>query len=403
MNANGPTLKTKQLFHFESDGQGRYAFASHKKKYLTADNKTVLCNAAAKGQKEWFTISYNVGVVYIRNWENKFLSVDANGNLTCKKKTNNNFLNNNIHEIKSNTKQHLNPNQTVATSASTNEEWEIILNVHPQICLSTAKRYLAVEKGDAVSSTRPTQFGRETTLTMVPVPGFRGVYSFMGTNYKYFSADPSGNITCNGTDLNSASTHFVLEFWANCLAIRSLSCNKYLSASGNGIKATRAAVAAKEIFLLVDSDAQVTLKASNNKFVAFQLGNLISVPKMGDKGEEIFMLEFDNGKWAFRTVSEMYLTCQDNVVSVSSKTRGPSELFEFVFENGKVAMKASNGKFLQAKPLGGIDAKSASVTPSELFEIYFYNRREIVFQTNMATFIGVTNDKVCCFQKQDKH
>jgi len=108
------------------------------------------------------------------------------------------------------------------------------------------------------------------------------------------------------------------------------------------------------------------------------------------------MLEFDNGKWAFRTVSEMYLTCQDNVVSVSSKTRGPSELFEFSFENGKVAMKASNGKYLQAKPLGGIDAKSASVTPSELFEIYFYNRREIVFQTSMATFIGVTNDKVLC-------
>jgi len=59
-------------------------------------------------------------------------------------------------------------------------------------------------------------------------------------------------------------------------------------------------------------------------------------------------------------------------------------------------MKASNGKWLSAKPLGGIDAKASDIGANELFEIYFFNRRELVFQTNQASFIGITNDKVLC-------
>ena len=172
----------------------------------------------------------------------------------------------------------------MSTTASVNEEWEIILNIHPQICLQIGKRYLAVEK-DNVTSTRPTQFGRETALTMAPVDGQRGTYTLMGINEKYFAVDAVGNVTATGTDHNNSSSHFVFEFWGNSLAIRSVSTGKYLSAAGSGVKASRAQVGVKEVFILEDSIAQVTLKASNGKYVSYQGANLISVPKMGDKGE----------------------------------------------------------------------------------------------------------------------
>ncbi len=45
----------------------------------------------------------------------------------------------------------------------------------------------------------------------------------------------------------------------------------YWSNQGTGIKAKSGNVTTKEIFKIVDSDAQVTLRANNNKWVAFQV------------------------------------------------------------------------------------------------------------------------------------
>lgn len=206
-------------------------------------------------------------------------------------------------------------------------------------------------------------------------------------NGQYLSVNDSGVVVTSATA--NPSTRFTIEPSADDFALKSSQTGNYLSPLANGLKAVRANVTPKEIFKIMDSHAQITLKAENGKFVSFQGTNLIS-NKTSVTNEEIFILETaPNNQWALKTVQEKYVTANpDGSVVVTSSSRGPNELFSLQFNGPKVSIKTASGTFLSAKPLGAVDAKGKEVTGKEQFELYFYNRPQIVFQAPQQSFVA---------------
>jgi len=152
-------------------------------------------------------------------------------------------------------------------------------------------------------------------------------------------------------------------------------------------------VGIKEIWKVVHSDPQVTFKASNGKFVTYQGANLIA-NKDKITNTEVFILESADNFFTLKSVDEQYWTVENDTITVSAKEKSKATHFTFQFHKGKVALVGANGKFLSAKPLGGIDAKTSAVGQNEIFEICLLNRPFIVLKTNQSSFIGATDDKV---------
>jgi len=365
LNTNGTALRNKQVFILETDGNGHFAFKAHTGKYLSANHNDVKATSTEKRDHEWFTLHYTDGVARVYNHEGKVLVADPNlPNLQLLSSTNSPF-----------------------------EEFDIPINFHPQICLSIQKRYLAVV-GNEVISNRDTQFGRDTLLTREEGEK-RGFYALKSFNEKFLSVDPNGIIVATRKDSKDPSAQFSFEFHGNNLAIKSLANGKYLTVHASGLKTERANVTLKEIFKMVDSDAQITLKANNSKYLTFQ-GITVSTRSVDNPTtDDIFILETVQDKWAFRTIQENYLSVQDGVLQLSSsKKRTDDELFYLEYYEGKTAIKAfKEGKYLSAKNLGGVEAKLTTVAPQALFDVLFLNRPQLVLQTCQQSFVGTTDGK----------
>jgi len=237
-----------------------------------------------------------------------------------------------------------------------------------------------------VLSTYDSQFGSETLITLEPSQEHRGQYGLRTITGKYINVDNSGGVNASKTAVDD-SCLFTFEFQWSSLFIRSVSTGNYLTAQGSGLKAIRNVISVKDIFTIQLSDAQITLKANNKKFVSVQGTNLIS-RDTATTHAEIFVLEGVQDKVALKTVDQLYWSVKDNMVSIDSKERTASELFTLEYHEDKVAIKAPNGKYLTAKPLGGIDAKASAAGPQELYEMRLLNRSQIVFQAQQQSFIG---------------
>jgi len=371
LNGNGPSLRTKQVWLLETDGTEKYAFKSHKGKYLSADHREIKATADSKTANEWFHLEFNDGSCTIKASSGKYVSCNETGQLSV-----------------------------LTASPDAQCLFEIQINYHPQVCLWTQKRYLALE-GETVMSNRDTQFGRETMFVREDGPTM-GQYAFKGINGKYMGIDPKDSksqLLCRYTDKSDASTLFCFEFHGVNLALKNIGTGKYLNIAGNGLKAEREKVTPKEIFVLRDSDLQIALKSvSSGKFVSWQGTNLILKENATEPSHsEIFILETDNNtsfKVSMKTYTDQYWSCHkdNNTLLIEPKVKSESEIFEFEWHNGKVAIKAPSGKYVTAKGRGGIDAKVSEVTDNELYEIHFVNRHQIVFQAEQQSFIGTVDD-----------
>lgn len=358
VNCDGVALRSKQIWTLETDGS-KFALKSHKGTYLSVDHKTVSVNNT-KGSKEHFHFQFSTGVVTIKTSEEKFLSVDASGKL----------------EVVENRP----------------ESFELERPIHPQVCLQLNKCYLSLE-GNEIATRAQTQFGKETLFTLEPA-GERGQFSLRACNGKFLASDTIGSITVNATSNSDISTHFAWEFQGQNLLLKSVLTRKYCGSQGNKLKASSSSITLKEIFTLVDSDAQITLKASNGKNISAQGENFVA-NSLENSHKEIFILEAKGSKWALRSEAHLYVEVDSQGgVFVKSSTLSENCLFEMEYHETKTAFKGKNGKYLSSKPLGAIDCKSSSATEKELFQIFFFNRPQIVLQCHQTSFVGVTEGKI---------
>jgi len=358
LSAEGTTLRTKQVFVLETDGTGKFAFRTYSGKYLSVDRE-LTATAKSKEVNEWFSLIWKDGITFIQAANGKFISVDQRSKI--------NLVNN---------------------VSSPNEEFELVMDIHPHINLTSQSRFITTEK-EEVFAKNPTAFGRASLLTRVEGIG-RGQHAIRGVTGKFWTVDSQGNVKADGNQKDE-STMFAFEYYGNHLAIKSISAGKYLSIQGQGIKAVSSKVTQKEIFQLLHAAPQIVLRANNNKLVSFQGSNLMT-NKEQITNESIFILEGVGDKWALKTEKELYVSVKpaQGAVQVDAKTRTATELYDLEYVEGKVAIKSNaNGKYWSAKPLGAIDSKADYPSQLEFFELYFFNRPAIILQTSQQSYIGI--------------
>ncbi|XP_062392985.1 fascin [Sardina pilchardus] len=385
----------------------RFGLISSGNKYLTAESFGFTVNASASSMKKkqiWTLEQADGGreeeAVLIRSHLGRYLATDKDGNVTgdsasppradCRflitahddgswslqSEAHGRYLGGTEDRI-----------SCFAQSISPAEKWTVHFAMHPQVNVYSVarKRYahLSGTRGE-LAAERDAPWGVDSLLTLV----------FLDRRYHLQTAD-NRFLACSGALLNKAdsSTGFTLEFRAGKVVFRD-SSGKYLAPVGptGTLKSGKSSRVGKdELFVLERSHAQVVLRASNDRNVSMRQGVDLSANQDEESDQEVFQLEMSKeeaGLCAFRSVRGTFwnLTGSGGLQSNAS-VKSASCFFHLEWEGSKVALKASNGKYINARKNGQLSATADTPGECEQFCVLLINRPLIVLRGEHG-FIG---------------
>ncbi|XP_077979827.1 fascin-like [Glandiceps talaboti] len=397
-----------------SNGIGKglvFGLINHSKRYLTQENFGFKINVQGKSMKskqKWYVEQPDSDdVVYIRSHLDRYLSADEKGNVACEAEergTDEKFMieagNDGRWAIKSHTHGYYlsgtdDDIRCFSKTKGNPELWTVHVGIHPQVHLRYVKgmRYAKLS-GEELRVTEDLPWGQDALITL----GFHeGKYTFQTRDDKYLHRE--GKMV---EDL-SEDTRFVLELHSGKVAFRDCE-GCYLSPVGPNktLKGRTKSTGKEEVFILEDSYPQGAFVAHNGKFVSSKQGQDLSANQDTIEDEETFQLEFNakSGQWALRASIDKYWTLAHTAgIQVTTKKDVPESLFTLEYEGKFVTIKASNGKYVTAKPSGHLFAISDSVTDKEKFKFQLINRPLLVLRGEHG-FVGVkpaaTTNKLEC-------
>eukprot|EP01137_Pigoraptor_chileana_P031614 Opistho-2@19754 len=346
INANGPNLKKKQIFTLEQDAGSPVVYVkSHLGKYFSATEKGVFtADQDSKGKNEQWSVEPQS--------DGKWAFKSAHGY----------FLGGSADKL-----------SAFGRSIGETEKWTIHLAMHPQVVLRNVgrKRYVQLQD-EELRVVADIPWGVPALITL---EFHDGKYSLRASNNKFLHKD--GKLV-DSLDDNSK---YIIEFLESRIALKA-SDGKYLQAYGP--KATLAAkkdkITKDELFELEDSHPQVTLVAHNGRFVTSTQIEETKADQREVKDTEIFQLEPHGDKWAFRNNKGFYWSLAGSNISGNAKSRGANELFSVVWHGTQISIKASNGKFISAKPNGQMSASADAGEEKEKYTITLINRPQLVLR-----------------------
>merc|ERR1712088_619573 len=352
INANGKTLKKKQVWILEPYGDGdSICLRSHLFKYLAVDQfGNVTCENDEKDDSAKFEIS--VCDDFSGRWAFRsikrgyFLGASAD-NLVCS-----------------------------AKSPGDGELWYVNLAARPQVNLRSVgrKRFARLsEEQTEIQVEENVPWGEDTLFTLE----FREQqkkYAIHSCNNMYLSRDgrlaPEVNNQCL----------FACEYHGGYIALRDQE-GLYLSPIGSrAVLKTRSNVVTKdELFSLEDSLPQASfVAASNSRYVSVKQGVDVTANQDEISDHETFQMEFDlsSKRWYMRTMQDKYFTLQaGGGIHANEVRRCKDGLFELVWdEDGTVTLKANNDKFIGTKKSGHLYANCESLEANTKYYFYLINR-----------------------------
>merc|ERR1712061_599808 len=330
INANGKTMKKKQVWILEPYGDGdSICLRSHLYKYLAVDQfGNVTCENEEKDDTAKFEIS--VCDDFSGRWAFRsiargyFLGASAD-NLICS-----------------------------AKSPSDGELWYVHLAARPQVNLLSVgrKRFAHLsDVQDEIQVDENVPWGEDTLFTLE----FReeaNKYAIHTCNNMYLQKDgklvPSVNKDC----------YFACEYHGGFIALRDAK-GLYLAPIGSRavLKTRSNSVSKDELFSLEDSSPQASfVAASNTRYVSVKQGVDVTANQEEISDHETFQLEYDvmSKRWYMRTMQDKYFTQQPGGgIQANEVRRCKDGLFELVWdEDGTVTLKANNDKFIGTKKSG---------------------------------------------------
>jgi len=365
INANGKTMKKKQVWILEPYGDGdSICLRSHLHKYLAVDQfGNVTCENEEKDDSAKFEIS--VCDDFSGRWAFRsiargyFLGASAD-NLIC-----------------------------AAKSPSDGELWYVHLAARPQVNLRSVgrKRFARLsEEQTEIQVEENVPWGENTLFTLE----FREVenkYAIHTCNNMYLMRD--GRLM---PELNKDCL-FACEYHGGYIALRDQQ-GLYLSPIGSrAVLKTRSNVVTKdELFSLEDSLPQASfVAAANSRYVSVKQGVDVSANQEEISNHETFQLEAESasGKWYIRTMQDKYFNIQaGGGLQAGDKTRSDKGLFDLVWkEDGSVCFKASNGKYIGNKKSGHLFANCDSIEDNTRYFFYLVNRPILVLKCEQG-FVG---------------
>ncbi|XP_012284421.1 protein singed [Orussus abietinus] len=394
-------------------------------KYLTAETFgfKINANGASLKKKQLWTLEGSEQQVYLRSHLDRYLAVDQFGNVTCETEDQlphgcsfqiqlasdgsgrwalrnierGYFLGSSQDELKCTAKV---PGEA--------EYWLVHLAARPQVNLRSAGRkrfaHLSATQ-DEIHVDAPVPWGEDTLFTLEFRPGSSsdddghgdqartegGHYALHTCNNKYLARDGKLLDTCTRDCLYAA------EFHAGLLALRDIH-GAYLAPIGSKavLKSRSTTVTRDELFSLEESLPQASFVAAlNQRYVSVKQGVDVTANQDEISGHETFQLEFDRAtkRWYVRTMQDRYWSLEaGGGIQASEHKRSSNALFDLVWQpDGTVALRANNGKFLATKRSGHLyaNADSPSGGDSDASKYYFYlmNRPVLVLRCEQG-FVG---------------
>lgn len=365
LSAVAPALKSKQTFRVELAG-GIFYLKTWTNKYLScSDLGVVTASAEARGKNEGWEIQFANGPVYIKSAHGKYLTPSGD---TIK---------------------------ATAAAPTASEAICMLFAVHPQVCLRNFEdRFMMTLDDSNIASPNHYQMGVGTLFTLVYVSN--GLYAlWSGLNGKFAQVDGSGNMAATGNQADP-SCCFAFEWVDDKVAIKSASTGKYLTVEGtnDAVKAKRDRVAQREKWEILDSHAQVTLLAHNGKYIGHQQITVIC-NQTEARATETFLLETEGEFFALRTSDGKFISHKDGSIKADGEGRQADTIWALEYPAaGRISFKTPDGKYLAAKPLGGVYLKGAADNET-VFTVQLLNRPVIALMSSaFNTFVGSMNGKL---------
>ncbi|KAL7289242.1 hypothetical protein TKK_0017180 [Trichogramma kaykai] len=392
-------------------------------KYLTAETFgfKINANGASLKKKQMWTLEGNEQQVYLRSHLDRYLAVDQFGNVTCeaedpsepgcafqiqlagdgsgrwalKNNQRGYFLGSSQDELR-----------CTAKAPGDAEYWLVHLAARPQVNLRSAgrKRFAHLSASqDEIHVDAPVPWGEDTLFTLefrapsndnVSARGKSegGNYALHTCNNKYLARDGKLLDSCTRDCMYAA------EFHAGMLALRDIS-GGYLAPIGSKavLKSRSTTVTRDELFSLEDSLPQASFVAAlNQRYVSVKQGVDVTANQDEISGHETFQLEFDRTtrRWYVRTMQDRYWSLESGGgIQAAEHKRSSNCLFDLCWQpdDGTVALRANNGKYLATKRSGHLYANADSVeaADNDATKYYFYlmNRPVLVLRCEQG-FVG---------------
>eukprot|EP00040_Diaphanoeca_grandis_P038405 m.256446 g.256446 ORF g.256446 m.256446 type:complete len:494 (-) comp34373_c0_seq1:460-1941(-) len=377
-------------------------------KYLTAETfgNKIVCAASIMKKKQIFFLEQNEGApeVYIKSHLNKYLTVDGDGKFTCDsaEKGDEQALiiepqDDGRWAIKS--KKYgwytggTGENLTAFTAEIAEDRlWTVHLAMHPQVNLRNVQRKAYVHlAGSSFATDEIVPWGHDATVNVV----------FFDTDGTYGLQGSSGEFLQHNGALTSDAgpeTHFILEFAGGMVSFKSKTSKKYITALGAAgtLKANKSSITKDEQFVMEDSFPQISIKGKNGKFVSTKQGVELAATATKVTDLEIFQLEplgDDNfeaksGTFAFKTSKPVYWALDSSSVQAAkTDSTDASSCFTIEWVGASIAIKASNGKYVEQQMNTYLSAKSDTITEGCLFTYEIVNRPKLVLRGEYG-FVG---------------
>ena len=356
---NGNSLKKKQIWTMERVSDDVVALKSCFGKYLTADKDGKLDGSGED----------------IGNDQKFSLETQEDGRVAIKSATHGRYIGGSGDNLSAFDK-----------SISPSSLFHVQLAMHPQINLRNVNRktYVHLQEGE-LRCNEQVPWGYDA---MIILEFHEGKYALRAANAKYLAR--TGALQ---NDLTPDSL-YTLVFKGVNVAFKD-NGGKYLTAVG--IKATiqsrKSNIGKDEQFVIEDSHPQARLVANNGKYVSLS-GNEVRANQGKASDTEIFQMEATdrtdrsgNVKWAFLSNTAKYWDSGHTITASADNFSAETCKFSVEWMGTMIAIKASNGKYISITTNGQMSAKSAEVDDSCKFVFEFINRPILVLRGENG-FIG---------------
>lgn len=368
LNANGPSLKKKQTFTLQADGEGYVYLKTHLGRYIYGTESGEVRADAEYDENDQGTLDQ------IR-W---LVEPQANGKWALK---------NQYGFYLRGTGENLWAFQDQLYEDSL---WTVHLAMHPQVNVKNVmrKRYVHLSEGE-LQCNEDVPWGEDALLTFVFFPE-DGKYGFIAANGQYLSKN-GGLVevqgTAGGADTSVPSDcRFQIGFHDDQISLRDDS-GRYLSAVGNKaqLRTNKQTISKDELFVMEDSEPQFSVfSASKGKFVSSRTGEELTANQSEPTDAELYQLEIHpaTGTWCFKTNKEKYWSVLDDatVQSADSRPDGADNFFQVEWMGDITKVKSQNGAYLGCVPNGQLCAKFDSEAKEASFIFTLINRPQLVLK-----------------------
>lgn len=327
VTANSTTLRRKETWLLEQVSETHIAIKSCFGRYLASDKDgKITCDSEEVGDDNKFQLdTQEDGRVAIKTFHDRFFSASGDRLSGFNTELDQSFL------------------------------WTVQLNLMPQLNLRNLNRKAYCHLvGEEIRVNEVIPWGHDATISIDFHEG--GKYSIRASDGRYLSR--TGVLQ----EVIDDSCLYVLVFSGNRVSFRD-NQGKFLSGVGAAatLQSRKDKITRDELFTFEDTNPQIVLISSTGKYISGRQGVELRANQPDIQDKEIFQMEAvdrtdmsGDVKWALSSKDRKYWTTKNtaSLECTAPDFSSPDTHFTVEWQGPMVALKASNGKYVNVKSGG---------------------------------------------------